>query len=165
MNESVYKTWLRRAYGIALGSPDLSTQNGAIVLNKVGNWAGAGWNTLPDRVEITPERLERPLKYTWTEHAERNAIYHAAKLGNSTDGGTMVVPWFACAECGRAIIQAGIVKVVGHGKMFADTPDRWKDSISEAFIMFKEAGVETLLIDGDLGQCDPIRFNEALWTP
>lgn len=158
-----YERFLRVAYLLALNSPDLSTQNGAVILNK-GAIISMGFNTLPDRVNITPERLERPEKYLWTEHAERHAIYDAVRQGQATDGGTMVVPWFACADCGRAIIQAGIKRVVGHQKMFDQTPKRWRDSISIALTMFEEAGVETLLIEGDLG-CAPIRFNEALWTP
>ncbi len=154
---------LATAYRMALNSPDLSTQNGAIVIARDGRIA-MGCNKLPMGVEVTSERLERPKKYLWTEHAERNAIYDAARRGIRTEGATMFCPWFACADCGRAIIQAGISTVIGHKKMFDETPDRWKESIAEAFEMFWEAGVEFELIEGDL-DIEPIRFNEHLWTP
>lgn len=155
--------FLRLAYLAALESPDLSTQNGAVIVSHDGGLT-FGCNKLPMGVEVTPERLERPKKYLWTEHAERNTIYAAARSGVNTSGATMFCPWFACADCGRAIIQSGIDLVIGHKKMFDETPDRWKDSIAEAFEMFAEAGVETELIEGDLG-LKPIRFNEHLWTP
>lgn len=165
----VYGEWLRIAYNQARNSPDLSTQNGAIIIDesagaKYSPVIGWGCNTLPNGIEITPERLERPAKYLWTEHAERNAIYCAAKLGAACKGATMVCPWFACADCGRAIIQAGITRVVGHKKMFDETPERWRESIENAWTMFREAGVETILVEGSLG-VDPIRFNESLWLP
>lgn len=164
-----YADWLRIAYNHARNSPDLSTQNGAIILDesdeaKYSPIIAWGCNTLPDGCEITPARLERPAKYLWTEHAERNAIYCAARLGARCDGATMVCPWFACADCGRAIIQAGVKRVVGHKKMFDETPERWKESIENAWTMFREAGIETILVEGALG-LDPIRFNEALWRP
>lgn len=131
---------------------------------------------MPFGVQINEKRLSRPTKYTYTEHAERNAIYDAAKRGNRLDNTVMYCPWFACADCGRAIIQSGIKRVIGHQKMFDDTPERWAESIAAAFEMFNEAGVETLLVDPvapDLRfnrQPDPwdlpeIRFNEVLWKP
>lgn len=162
-SEDQKREYLAQAYRVALASPDLSTQNGAIIINSRGQTA-MGCNKLPIGVAVTPERLERPKKYLWTEHAERNAIYNAASRGVCTEGATMFCPWFACADCGRAIIQAGISHIVGHQKMFDETPDRWKDSIAEALEMFWESGVSWELIDGDLG-CEPIRFNEQLWTP
>jgi dCMP deaminase len=48
------------------------------------------------------------------EHAERDAIYKAAFVGMQTEGATLYVPWFACADCARAIIAAGITRVVGN---------------------------------------------------
>ena len=76
----------------------------------------------------------------------------------------MVCPWFACAECGKAIIQAGIKKVIGHKKIYDATPEHWRKSIAIAFKMFEEAGVETELLEGDLGG-DTIRLNGQIFQP
>lgn len=163
-----FKQYLEYAYRLALQSPDLSTQNGAVIVrdNKI---LGQGHNTLPFGVQITEERLQRPLKYAFTEHAERNAIFDAAKRGAPLQGAIMFCPWFACADCGRAIIQAGIRAVYGHKKMFDQTPDHWKESIEHSFTMFKEAGVQVgFYIENDDNpplNVPPIRFNEQLWKP
>jgi dCMP deaminase len=155
---------LKEAYVIAQNSPDLSTQNGAYLLNPNQKVIGLGCNTLPRGVQILPDRLERPVKYEFTEHAERNCIYDAARKGFSTDGATMVVCWAACTDCARAIIQAGIRRVITHKRMYDESSPRWVESISNALTMMEEAGVEFELIDGELG-AEPIRFNERLWTP
>ena len=44
-------------------------------------------NTFPKGVKSSKERLERPLKYFYIEHAERGAVYEAAKLGVSHHAG------------------------------------------------------------------------------
>ena len=154
--------YLLLAYEEATKSPDPSTQNGSAL--HVGDIVLLDHNRFPDNVEITPERLERPLKYQYIEHAERNAVYAAAKRGHALEGETLYVPWFACSDCARAIIQAGIAEVVGHQRMFDETPDRWKGSIKEAMTMLREKGVKTTLVTGELNGPE-ILFNEKPWRP
>lgn len=57
---------------------------------------------------------QRPEKYRWVEHGERNAIYQAARLGHSTLGTTMYANFTGvpCSDCTRAIIQAGVKEIV-----------------------------------------------------
>lgn len=155
--------YLKMAYQVATQSPDPSTQNGAVIVSTTGVVVSA-CNKFPTRVKSTPERLERPLKYEFIEHAERGAVYEAARLGVSAQGGTMYVPWFACSDCARAIICAGISRVVGHKKMADGTPERWKESIKNALIMLEESGVQTELYDGDIGGVTTL-FNGAPFTP
>lgn len=162
--------YLLMAYYAATKSPDPSTQNGAII--PYFDYRGdecyhTACNTFPDKVLSKPERLERPLKYSYIEHAERNVIFTAAHHGTFPfiEGeSVMFVPWFACADCARAIIQVGIKKVVGHKQMFDKTPDHWKESIGAALQMLEEAGVETKLVDAKLNGPE-IRFNGELWKP
>lgn len=156
------KQYLLMAYTMAKKSPDLSTQNGAVIITPSG--VAGGYNKFPTRVSVTKDRLQRPLKYSYMEHAERSAIYKAATLQLPVLGSTMYSPWFACADCGRAIIEVGIRKVVGHKKMLDETPDRWKESIDIALDMFKEAGVETEWFEGDLGG-PKILFNGKWFQP
>lgn len=156
------KQYLLMAYREATNSPDLSTQNGAVILS--GDVTIADCNRFPDLVKHLPERFERPLKYEFIEHAERNAIYRCARLGVPTAGATMFVPWFACSDCARAIIQAGISHVVGHQRMADEAPERWKDSIANAMTMLQEAGVKMTMIP-DVLNGPKILFNGKLWTP
>lgn len=165
-----YKTdreFLVRAYEVATKSPDPSTQNGAVIpFYHLGIPDSIeACNTFPDGVLETPERLQRPLKYNFIEHAERGAVIAAAKRGVPLRGFTMYVPWFACSDCARAIIGSGIVKVVGHKRMLDATPDHWKESIAHAVTMLKEAGIETVLLEEHLPEAPVIRFNGQLWQP
>jgi len=132
----------------AVFSVDPHTQNGALLLSAAGDIVLSA-NTLPD-IAATPERLQRPKKYMYIEHAERNAIYLAAKRGICTDQATLYVPWFACADCARAIIQAGVKRVVGHIVPWLQTPDRWKASVQAADDMLQEAGVIASYLDDEL---------------
>jgi dCMP deaminase len=159
------KQYLLMAYQEATKSPDPSTQNGAVVVSAgAAGTTVADHNRFPEKVELTRERLERPLKYEFIEHAERNVIYKCARLGIPTHGATMYVPWFACSDCARAIIQAGIAHVVGHQRMADETPDRWRDSIGTAMTMLEEAGVRITMIH-DVLDGPKILFNERWWTP
>lgn len=172
MSKLTDREYLVMAYQAATKSPDPSTQNGAVIpYTDVGaEYMGrpaerfiTGWTDFPPGVANTPERLVRPLKYQYVEHAERNCILNAAREYVPLKGATMYVPWFACSDCARAIICSGIRRLVGHKKMADDTPERWKESITHAMNMLREAGVEMELLEGDLPEAPLIRFNEKLW--
>src|SRR5690349_19719109 len=131
--------FLRKAYFEAKYSPDPSTQNGAIIVAR-NDIIASGYNTFPNGVKFYDERWERPGKYQYVEHAERNAIFDAARQGHSTEGAIMYCPWFACTDCARAIIQSGISVVIGHAAPIHDKgSDAWKESIKVAYQMFDEA--------------------------
>jgi dCMP deaminase len=129
--------WLREAYLNALLSDDPVTQLGAVIV-KDRKAIMNGCNHFPKGVRLTAERLERPKKYEFMEHAERNVIFNCARWGKSALGCTLYAPWYACADCARAIIAAGIRKVVGHKQLFDKTPKRWKASIETGNIMLKK---------------------------
>jgi len=155
--------YLYLAYRKAAESVDPSTQNGAVLVPAEKGRIITACNTFPSKVENKPDRLERPLKYNYVEHAERGVIFAAAREGICTKDAYMYVPWFACSDCARAIICAGIKKVVGHKAMMDKTPERWKESIEHALVMLKEAGVETYLYEGEV--LPPVKFNGELWRP
>jgi dCMP deaminase len=118
-------------------SGDPRTQNGA-VLCRPDNFIVSAANSFPAGVRPRPEP---PEKYTYIEHAERNAIYKAASMGWPTGGATMYCLWFACPDCARAIVQAGIYEVVGLAKTRNSTPDRWLDAVQDGEDILREAGV------------------------
>lgn len=154
--EARWRDLLVESCRYAQQSPDPSTQNAAVLCWGVGGYPiEATWevNRFPRGVAYTTARWERPLKYSVIEHAERNSIFAAARLGVSTEGLTMVCPWAACSDCARAIIQAGISRLVTISPDPVQTHQRWDESISIAMTMLDEAGVEVVYIDGPLG-CD-----------
>lgn len=132
----------------AEASSDQQTQNGAVLVARTGQIVLAA-NTLP-AISFKEDRLVRPHKYQYIEHAERNVIYAAAKRGICTEHATLYCPWFACTDCARAIIQAGIRRVVGHIVPYMKTPVRWQDSVRLADEMLDEAGVLRAYKDDEL---------------
>lgn len=158
--------WLAYRYA-STHSDDPATHNGAI-LRTVDGRLIFGANHLPEGVLKTPDRLERPNKYAYMEHAERDVILLAARRGVKTEGATLYVPWYACADCARAIIGAGIIRVVGHKQMFDKTPERWRASIAQGDEMLDEARVMRDVLDcprlaqpGDF----EVLFDGEYWTP
>ena len=176
---SAYANVMRAAYEVATESPDPSTQNGALIVRDamIGGHVGfeflaRGSNTFTRGMESTPERLERPLKYTFVEHAERNAIFHAASLGVNCTDMTMVCPWAACTECARAIVQSGIGKLVRHKQASDRSPERWIESIALADEILLASGIKIIEFDGVLhedntvvGTVPTIMHCEEEWTP
>ncbi|RDJ35344.1 MAG: CMP deaminase [Crenarchaeota archaeon] len=169
--------YLKHAYIVAaVASTDPSTQNGAILVNpNTGQIVADGANHFPEGVEEKSERWERPIKYSYVEHAERNCIFTAARNGVATEGLVMYCCWAACADCSRAIIQARISEVVTHynpnppsGERFGmPVHPQWKESIEVALGMMKEAGVKIRWIEDKLYLDEElqIRFNGTLVTP
>lgn len=100
-------------------SKDQSTKVGAVIVGPDHEVLSLGWNGFPRGVDDNvQERHERPAKYEWTEHAERNAIYNAARHGIALRGATIYVTHAPCAACARAIVQSGIRAVVsGEGRV------------------------------------------------
>lgn len=162
MEDSQIRVLLETAYRHAMfNATDPSTQNGAIIIDDNGSPLAIGANHLPRGVVDKPERWERPGKYQFVEHAERNCIYDAARKGVATEGKIMIVPWHSCADCARGIIQAGIKLVIGHQLTNDLTPPHWKESITVAWKMLEEAKVEMKWYTGKVNLKDDIkiRFN------
>ncbi len=136
----IVKTW----------SKDRSTQVAAIIVDEESNTPVTfGYNGFPRGCDDDVDcRHERPEKYLWAEHAERNAIYNAAREGKSLEGKTLYVNLFPCADCARGIIQSGIKKVV--------TPEpnleleHWKNSFKVSLEMMKEVGIEIVFTKNKL---------------
>jgi len=138
------KRFMEQAKFVSEWSKDKNTKTGAVVVNGENTELVMGYNGFPRGADDNTDqrRYERPDKYFWTEHAERNAIYKAARLGISLINTKMYCTYFPCADCSRAIIQAGI------HTLYTEKPDfnhhKWGASWVEAVIMLKECGVEII---------------------
>lgn len=141
-------------------SKDDSTKVCATILDKDDftpkTW---GYNGIPRGAnEDIAERWERPEKYKWVEHAERNAIANAAKVGTALDGSCLVVNMFPCIECARMIVQSGIKDVVTIEPNFALERDlRWREDYERSQQLFKECGVNLHLIAEHDARLQPIK--------
>jgi dCMP deaminase len=98
---------------VAARSKDPNTQIGCVIVGPAHEIRTTGYNSFPRGIrDDLPERLVRPTKYLWIEHAERNAICNAARCGTALEGCTIYVEIMPCMDCARAIVQAGICAVV-----------------------------------------------------
>lgn len=137
-------TWVKYFMSIALTvskkSKDQSTQVGAIIVGPGNEIISTGFNGMPRGVnDDVPERHERPEKYFWMEHAERNAIYSAAKIGVPTKGCRMYCTHPPCMDCGRGIIQSGIINhyFPDPSNMDPELYDRWAKDFERIELLFR----------------------------
>lgn len=146
-NNKWCKRFLQLAHEIASWSKDQSTKVGCVIMDSSGKPKSFGYNGLPRNVnDDVPSRHERPEKYFWFEHAERNAIYQSSgDLSNCT----LYVTHVPCADCARAIIQSGIAAVVvdSAGGLDSDFAKRMCDSVNVTVQMFCEAKINYKEID------------------
>ena len=132
------------ADAVAQLSKDSSTKVGALIVGASNEVRSMGYNGSPrgcSADEGLDGRTVRPEKYFWFSHAEANAITNAARVGTPLEGSSIVVTHFPCMDCARAIVQAGIVRVVTR-KPNVDFYDRWEAHIVRAKRLFNECGVE-----------------------
>jgi len=135
------KVYLSICNSLTRLTDDNNTGVSAIIV-KNNNIISHGVNELPNGANKINDRCESPLKDKWMLHAERNAIFKAARLGISLKDTKMYCTYFPCADCSRAIIQAGITR------LYTEKPDfnhhKWGESWVEALIMLRECGVEVI---------------------
>jgi dCMP deaminase len=89
-----------------------TTKTAAIIVGPDHEIRSTGYNGFPRGLKYDEEKVIKPEKYFWYEHAERNAIYNAARMGISINTCTIYVSHFPCVDCARGIIQSGIKKVI-----------------------------------------------------
>jgi dCMP deaminase len=135
--------YLRICQVVAARSKDPNTQIGAIIVGPAHEIRTTGYNSFPRGIrDDVPERLVRPAKYLWIEHAERNAICNAARSGTATEGCTIYVEIMPCMDCARAIVQAGIKAVVVSSERMSQYSSAYYDEhFGMVEVLFAEAGI------------------------
>lgn len=125
--------WMKMAEDVAQGSLDDSRKCGCVFVSQEFDRCDlmltAGVNNFPPLVHRTPpERQQRPGKYTFTEHAERDAIYAAARSGVALRGATAYLNWYPCADCARALVLSGVVRLVCYEPNWEETRYGFQDA-------------------------------------
>lgn len=134
---------------VSTWSEDTGRAVGAVVVGRAQDVRSIGFNGFPRKVSgLDKDRFSRigGEKYYWFEHAERNAIYNAARSGVVTEGCTIYSTLFPCSDCVRAIIQSGISCLKTYSPPSEDP--HYRRSFEVALAMAQEAGVEIELYDG-----------------
>lgn len=136
-NGAGQKAWLEDAVCRAAATNSLNTSVGAILKiddvrdNKLVAYIGCNFN---NRV-----------------HAEVSAILRAQSYGEIISGSTLYSTWASCRDCARAIVDAGIARVVTLDKTLRLTPDRWRDSVRDGLAYLLANGVKVERYTGTLG--------------
>lgn len=124
-----YISWDEYFMGLAhlsgMRSKDPNTQVGACIVSKDNKILSVGYNGFPigcsdDEFPWEREGEQLETKYPYVTHGELNAILNYR--GGSLEGTTLYVSLFPCNECTKAIIQAGIKKIVYDSDKYALSP-------------------------------------------
>jgi dCMP deaminase len=127
----------------ASDSPNRVRQVGAAILTSDGGEPIAACNTFPKGVADLDWRHEGDGRLVWMEHAERNAIFAAARQGRALAGATIASTFFPCIDCARAIVQAGIARLLSPEPALDDAV--WGQSFLRSRVILEEGGVEMIL--------------------
>lgn len=113
---------------------------GAVIADEIHIVRSLGYNGLPRGLDDTrPDRRVRPAQWIWSEHAERNAIYNAARTGTALAGFTIYSTRFPCMDCARAVVQSGLRTLVAPRPEFEHP--RWGEEFKLSLELLSEAGV------------------------
>ena len=129
---------------VKLKSKDKSTQIGAVIVGVDNEVLSTGYNSFPRGLDDTiDERQERPEKYFWFEHAERNAIYNAARIGVSLKNSTIyLTSGLPCMDCARGIVNSGVKIVWCKTECTTKNKEKWVESQMKSQQLLNECGVQ-----------------------
>ena len=156
--------FMNMVYLIAMKSKDENTHIGAVIVGSDNEIITTGYNGLVRGIkDDLPERQEKPEKYFWFEHAERNAIYNAVRIGVSLMGCKIYTNGIPCADCARAIIQSGIKEVIVDKKWDEGNEGKWKEHAGKSRIMFGEARVKIRYVDVEILEISKFRHGKEFF--
>lgn len=138
-------------------SPGRPRKVGAVLILVDGHSIVA-CNDFPRGVRDIESRHRDSERLLWIEHAERNAIFAAARQGRSTARATLVTTFHPCVDCARAIVQAGITELHTLKPNFADPV--WGRTFSCSRDILAEGGVNTTIL-----KRDPAEMHQATMGP
>lgn len=145
------EAFMLQAVVIAARSKDPSSQVGACITDENQRILSLGYNGTPRKWDDNKFPWERKAehayytKYPYVIHAEMNALLNYKGDNKSLEGATVYVTLFPCSNCAKALVQAGVKKVVYLSDKYKDT----EDNIA-AKICFDYCGVEYEQLDQEL---------------
>ena len=142
-------SWVNYFLGLAVvasqKSHDIHTQHGCVITDKDNRILGLGYNGFPRGLDDNSLPKNRPDKYDWMIHAERNAL---ANCTTRPENGTAYVTGQCCNSCIMSLWQEGIKKVYmmdSHGTILFDEKQK---NIFDTFVAM--SGIEIIKVKPDL---------------
>ena len=156
--------FMTMAYLVASKSKDRRAHIGAVIVGPDKEVRSTGYNGFVRGLnDDVPERHEKPEKFFWTEHGEKNAIYNANLIGVSLKDCIMYTNGMPCMGCARGIIQSGIREVIVDGEWNKDNSKKWKEQSRRSLEMFEEVGVGIRSYDGPFIELR--KFHHGKYSP
>lgn len=155
------KRFMDLALHVAQWSKYPGRKVGAVIVDDRRTVVSIGYNGLVrGSNDEDTSKYEKTVKYFWSEHAERNAIYNAARqlIGTTTIYSTL----FPCADCARAIIQCGIRKIISPEPNWDD--EGFAASFKVSYSMMKECGIEVIFYK-EKRECSTCLYSNQLYCP
>jgi len=150
-------------YILAEGSKDERSHLFAVVVGPDKEIRTTGYNSfvrgLDDNI---PERQEKPEKYYWFEHAERNGMDNATLIGSSLKGCKMYTNGIPCSDCARGVIQSGILEVIVDEEWNKTNAGDDLEESKRSIQMFRETGVKIRYWKGELIRTKKYRRGEII---
>jgi dCMP deaminase len=126
-------------------SHDIHTQHGCVITDQNNRILGVGYNGFPKGLKDKELPTQRPEKYHWMVHSERNALSNCVIR---PDNGIAYVTGQCCNDCIIALWQEGIKKVImidDHGTQL------FNDEAKERFDTFiRMSGMTIEKVEPDL---------------
>jgi len=138
--------FLSIAEQVKVKSKDKNTQIGAVIVGEDNEILSTGYNSFPRGLDDTKEeRQERPEKYFWFEHAERNSIYNAARIGVSLKNSTIyLTSGLPCMDCARGIVNSGIKTVYCKEVCTTNNKEMWEDQQKRSLELLNECDIKII---------------------
>lgn len=144
----VDETIIEKLKSVKSASHDPHRPVGVIVADRDGKLLVEGTNQPPVRFGYSVKETQDAIrddpswKYFMIEHAERNAINRARDERKDVRGATMYGTLFPCADCARALVEAGIVRLVVPAPGLDPSRDvKWQEHYKYATEILRLAGV------------------------
>jgi len=148
------RRFLIRCEEVRQASHDPHRKVGVVIADDAGRTLAVGTNAPPTSLGLTQAESEAAIrqdpawKYFMFEHAERNAIHGACTQGVSLVGATMYGTLFPCADCARAIVAAGLSRlVVPDAGIDPERDQKWRDHYRYAKQILSLGGVRVDIVD------------------
>lgn len=129
---------------ISQRSHDIHTQHGCVITDTNNRILGVGYNGFPRGLDDSVLPKDRPNKYSWMIHAEKNALSNCVVR---PDNGIAYVTGQCCNNCIMSLWQEGIQTVYmidDHGTQLFDSSEQ---NIFDTFVKMSKIKIYKLSPD------------------
>lgn len=121
--------------------------------NKLPKWIKLEWKVQ----KWTPE--EKILT-----HAERDAIYNAARSWIKLEWTNIYMPWIPCIDCSIWIIDSWIKKLVMHYSRVIKTPLDRVEKYKKSLDLLKKSDIKLIIVNDEIWWCET-KSRWEIWNP